>query len=45
MYRHMAVKTPNLTIETGAKTLTGRIEGDVLSIHIFDLDLALKKIR
>ncbi len=38
-------KAPIVTIETGANTFTGRIEGDVLSIHIFDRDLSLKKIR
>lgn len=43
-YRY-SYKSPNVTIETGSKTLTGRIEGDVLSIHIFDRDLALKRIR
>lgn len=43
-YRY-SYKSPNVTIETGSKTFTGRIEGDVLSIHIFDRNLALKKIR
>lgn len=38
-------KAPNVTIKTGANTFTGRIDNDVLSIHIFDRDLALKKIR
>lgn len=43
-YRY-TYKAPNVTVETGANTFTGRIEGDVLSIRIFDRDLALKKIR
>ena len=43
-YRY-SYKAPNVTIETGANTFTGRIDGDVLSIHIFDRDLALKKVR
>lgn len=38
-------KAPNVTIETSANTFTGRIDGDVLSIHIFDRDLTLKKVR
>lgn len=43
-YRY-SYKAPNVTIETSANTFTGRIDGDVLFIHIFDRDLALKKIR
>lgn len=43
-YRY-TYKAPSVTIETGANTFTGRIEGDVLSIRVFDQDLALKKIR
>lgn len=43
-YRY-SYKAPNVTIETGANTYTGRIEGDVLSIHIHDSDLVLKRIR
>ncbi|WP_418981711.1 hypothetical protein [Alistipes sp.] len=43
-YRY-SFKAPTVTIETGANTYTGRIEGDVLSIRVFDQDLTLKKIR
>ena len=43
-YRY-SYKAPNVTIETGANTFTGCIDSDVLSIHIFNRDLALKKIR
>lgn len=38
-------KSPHVTIETGVKTITGRIEGNVLSINIYDRDLALQRIR
>lgn len=38
-------KAQTVTIETGAKTFTGSISGDVLSIRYYDRDLALKKIR
>ncbi len=43
-YRY-SYKAPNVTIETSANMFTGRIDGDVLSIHIFDRDLTLKKVR
>lgn len=43
-YRY-SYKIPNVTLKTGANTFTGQIENNVLSIHIFDRDLILKKIR
>lgn len=43
-YRY-SFKAPTVTIETGANTFIGRIEGDALSIRVFDQDLSLKKIR
>ncbi len=43
-YRY-TFKSPDVTIDTGTSKYTGRIENEVLSIHIFDRDLALQKVR
>lgn len=38
-------RAPEVTIKTSGRETKGRIENDVLIIHYYDRDLALKRIR